>query len=372
MHKLNSLGLCAVLLVIVGCSSKPDEEPDALPGGIHTQFISESAFAAIVVHPQRVFDSKTLRPVDLGFLMEQMNEEMGFDLRDVEQVIVAFSIGARGEPEPSTVFRLKSAYNQDTLRKKSAEHFDEEVKHNGKSYFTFDPTYESANCVAYPDNRTILMSESQTGMKQMLSGGGPGRLVTALTGADPSHDAIAVVTLTPIRATLVELAREETFTEGFANVPNQIDTIVATADLDPKPRAEVVISASSPKDAESLKDTVDGVRVLAKGTLGELRREVSQEMDDEFADKLVSALTTLLDESKPQVSGNRVTISVTAPDNVDEFVKKLGEIVEVERRRVEDRKPAALKASKELGKGGFKGDFKGETTHDFDDGFKDK
>ena len=264
MHKIPALGiLSCLLLAIAGCGGDSDTpDADAAVG-----YIPDKAFAAIVIYPQRALKSSVAKRLGIDKLLGSLSEgDLPFDVAKVEQITVVF---ASAEEEPLVIFQFSEAQDKGKMLAFRLFKELEKLTHNGKEYYGRNE-FSSSEAVTFPDDRTMIVAVSSDQMKEVLSASGSSGLGKALGEVDGDYDLIAVVQLALVRADLQSLLSEKD--DDLANLPNQVETIIATGKLDPTLRVDIVVKTISDDAAKEVESTIRmgvGMAVGAMGVLGQ-------------------------------------------------------------------------------------------------------
>lgn len=360
---LVGIAVCVLLLVTAAAvvffviqSMTSDDSPS-----ISTQYVPENCFAAVVIRPAQILQSKQLADVPIEQLLagEQgaFKRSFGFDPRYLEQVHVLLTLADKDvSPSPvplylGIVFRFAEPYDKVAIQR----HL--EVQYGIESYdwnYGGAPHYHSfgMNCWAFADERTILCTnrtfllpeeldpdwngefvrEQNPLIARMLAAkGNTGSLCRVLSQLDSKNDIAAAFTTDPILGDLKRMKTAPDFREDrtFPMIERIIEAIegveqaTVTANLDPVPKAEMMIDAESETAAQEIETLINMGRGLGTLGLGELRREMDGGFEAHVVDGFISGLDALIKGTKPQVNKSEVRIPITAPKNLTDAFRSM-------------------------------------------------
>jgi hypothetical protein len=236
----SAVHVALTILVLASMPRVTADEPKPT-AKLDLAYIPHEAYAAVVVHPQRLLTAPELEFLPIEVLSAQAVKTLGVDPLDIQQV-VAFStprlLGVM--PEYGVIARFTKPYDRTKLLPdllSSAE----EVRTEGKTWWTPPGGLPS---VYLPDDRTVVVAPAAVLKKMILAKGADSPLLRRLSQADISHHLTLV--------TSVEMIREELkkqfeslgkLPEPFGELTKLVDHVVAT---------EVRIDAALPLRQETI------------------------------------------------------------------------------------------------------------------------
>lgn len=334
------------LALSTGC-----QERSASSTTVDLSYVPPNTMGVVMARPGRILTDDFISKHDLHEAVQNFDKELGFDVKNCEQVLALFQMPDKEDPSsdpiPSVAARLKSPIDEAATAEKILKQTPESKEVDGKKYFykpANSPTSKQPNAVAFPDPTTILIGKEAT-VKQMLSAHNQNDALTKLLKkVDESDDvAFLFVSNDETRKLAKEAAdpRQLGPFAGFAELPQLIDTVCVTCRTKPEVSAEIELTGKDEESATKIKNLAQGAQGMAQGFLQMAKAQQSAQAPSqnpeaaamqsqmmELGEKVINGMT-------PKQSGSVVTINLEKLGTLDSlaapFVKPLHQAREAAR-----------------------------------------
>jgi hypothetical protein len=299
--------LPVILLFLFAASFAPAQE-SAPAKRVDAAYVSDDFFAAIVVHPGRILKSPALKELPLDAAAAAMKEALGFEPRQIEQVMLLLSVmelksppripekDFRGDPltrsplmnlhgiQPGVIIRFKEPLATKALVRRLAKAANlgeiEEVTASGKTYYLAARLDAAAHV---RDDRTLVIA-LEPKLKNMLAAErGSGTLAERLRNVDASHDVIVAAKADAVRKILEHARSQATHIDEalpldiLMEAYKHLTWLTFTADLVDRLQFQWTLDAASAEGAELLNDLVRGWFAALKVVLPAVKKTFGED-----------------------------------------------------------------------------------------------
>ncbi len=330
-----------VLLVgLIGCGGEDSAEPGKpAPGAAPAEatglsFVSDEFFAAVVLHPARIAKSSLVKSL---LEMEPVRAEMkrvGLQPADVERLMVLLPASDAERMGPgfgsgAIVVRLVEPFDikerLTELRSAMMPGFGGELAEKtiqGKTCYQISPPMP---VVAFAvDEQTMVLTDEETASSMLSPERKQGPLAQRLEQVDMDNDAVAVITLDPVRDLVrrrVEQGKENLPPPlaGLAELPDMLAALTLSVDLSGDTLLKAVVEATDAESATKVQELLKGALEMGKTMF----KGFKQQIPDEDRQQAATALT-LADQGLAGLSirrdGKQITVTLKRPEGFNESV----------------------------------------------------
>jgi predicted Zn finger-like uncharacterized protein len=302
----------------------------------NTAFLADHFVAAIIVHPQRMLESKALASQSQNKLFEQIPMKE-LDPRKMERIVVYLAPDAAGNPESGGGFVVQYSEAVD-IKKQLCEQIPQtrEANHQGKTYLRFTPPGSKTTMGAYtPDDKT-LVGASESNLQQMLAAkDAKSPLAKQLAQVDLNNDIVAVFAVEPIRPMLKEMLKDsEKSLQGmpqFANVrnlPDYLQFVTLKINLSADNFLQIDLEATDAKAAKEVFKLTNAGSEFLKMVIEKMQMDMQKDMPPELSKSVAAFSDDLIKGIDVNLNGTRVTATMKTPKNTAELISKLGPMFE--------------------------------------------
>jgi hypothetical protein len=282
---------------------------------IDLSHVPQRAIGAVVLHPQQLAKSPELELVPWEVFQAAIQQEMGFDPLDIEQVLalVAAPTGA-APPDWGGVIRFSQPPQ---LAGKLIEN-TEEASAGGVTYRRAPGP--GMPCFCLVDGSTLLVG-SEPMLQDMINAGDQSSPLREMLAKIPSgNDLVALLAFDPLRdlvkGALAQAPPLPPPLQPLLNVPDQLDAVTVIVNLNRERLSGIKLTATDADAADELNTALRQGLDFAKQML---MAQVMQEMaggDDPIEQATARYLTRLADTMEarlqPRRSGNDLVITLSA------------------------------------------------------------
>ncbi len=359
---LAMVGIALVLLLARPHTAQETTGGQKSPAGqkssgkpLDVSYVTDDFFAAVVVHPARLWKSPGLKELPLDAAATAIKEYVGLDPRQVEQVMLLVprpnerfgrDIKRRiGEERPAMPIPLGSVIrlNEPVANKALLERViktlgwsePEAAERAGKAYWKSAKNHEEV-AIYLADERTIVLGGEPLLGAMIVNLAPGGKLAGLLRKADASADVLAVVDPSPLRELLASERRFADDAENLvlgvaAQILRRIESYSFSADFSAGSRLRWEIAATSEADAELLYDLIRGWQAALKlalpaileqldtGEEGGMEAEI-QKLVGRIAADVLTGITTSRKEDRVvlelEMKGSYAELMATAAKSV--------------------------------------------------------
>ena len=292
-------------------------------------YLSEDFSIAMVIHPRRIFASRSGVGIAKEELFAYVKRSSGLELQNVEQVIMAL-----GFPKPDPKIRRSSENNGVVVRfsepvdkKAIVERIAPTAKKQEIDGHVYYRAPRSGKSVCFPNDRTAVIAPGRLLDRMMAVKKEDSPLVRQLRRTSFDADAVVVFFVPPLRSRIAEPFKNSPPSDVFApllKIPDHIETATMTLNLSSRVPVWLELQSKTVKSAVELEGLSDKAIGIAKAFFAALPDQDNPHRDRKA---LLDGLDELISNIHVRRKDNRVLVSASQLKNRDGFSKVVGIMV---------------------------------------------
>ncbi|MCG8587616.1 MAG: hypothetical protein MI757_23155 [Pirellulales bacterium] len=348
--------LAVVCAIAIGCSSKDGDGKDGdAKKAFDASYIPADAAAVIVLHPSALLKSELLEGAPLDEMLEDTKRQMGIELPNIEQLVMAFAPKPDEEPEPLVVIRTDKPVDKEKVggRQFQGER-GKEMEYEGKKYKqSMRPSFGIATeageeeveemkpgkmAMYMPDDTTVVVGPTENVKAIIKTPEADSALIKRLKNIE-MHDVVVLAEVGEARGLLKDAS------QGLTGAPkgelaqwaaDHVERIELWADVSPKVAINVTVDTDDAEGGKKLATEVEELRTQAEGLLMLAKGQLSSMLPKELAEKTAKLGTDAVAAIKGEDKGKSYVLTFTEPDGTRAVVKELM----VEAKKMQEKQKA--------------------------------
>lgn len=330
-----AIAINSAALLAVCCGSLTAQQVEISAKPLDTKrsglsYLSEDFSIAMVIHPRRIFASRSGVGIAKEDLLAYVKRSSGIELQNVEQVIMALSF-----PKPDPKIRRSSENNGVVVRfsepvdkKAMVERIAPTAKMKEIDGHVYYRAPGSGNSVCFPNDRTAVIAPGRLLDRMMAVKKEDSPLVQRLRRTSFDADAVIVVYVPPLRSRIAEPFKNSPPSDVFApllKIPDHIETATMTLNLSSRVPVWLELQSKTAKSAVELEDLSDKAIGIAKAFLAMLP---DRDDPDQDQNAFLEGLKELISRIHVDRKDNRVLVGASQFEDRDGFSKLVGIFVQ--------------------------------------------
>lgn len=290
--------LCLGILTLSSCSSD-EEENAAQTGGLDTSYLLPEFYVGGVIRPAELIAAAAKDP-EIKSLLDESIEKVGFDPRDIEQVL--FGVNPNTQ-KAGFVISFSRPIDAESMAEEVVTPGHKQADHNGMAYFKNDRDRQPSLYVS-DDKKTAIIAPATELTKMMDKPGEASPLAERLKAADLSNQIVVAVLTSELPSAAIGQLRKMPLPPSLAklaDVPDMLDAVTLTAKFSTSTDVKLILNAKSEEDAKKLDEIVSPALDEGKKLAGSMLPLAPPEVQ-EIAKPLLESVGTEITNSDVAIS----------------------------------------------------------------------